>query len=111
MYCLLAEDDPLAQLPKVPSGSYVLGPPMLLTWDSANEATYTITCDPWLVLSGDLLQQGGLHDQAGHHIGIQVGGGPAVLVVPALLHGNRSADADARATVGHAPAASTSPLL
>lgn len=40
------------------------------------------------------LEQGGLHDEAGDHVGVQVGGRASVLVVAALLDWHRAAHAD-----------------
>ena len=51
------------------------------------------------------LQEGGLDQEPGHNVGVQVGGGPAVLIVPALVHGHRAAHTDGCATVCHAPTA------
>mmetsp|Transcript_21456 Transcript_21456/g.54623 ORF Transcript_21456/g.54623 Transcript_21456/m.54623 type:complete len:350 (-) Transcript_21456:230-1279(-) len=48
-------------------------------------------------------EQRGLHDEAAHHVRVQVGRGAAVLVVAALLRGHHAADADGAAAVGDAP--------
>jgi hypothetical protein len=51
------------------------------------------------------LQQSGLDNEAGDDVGVQVGGGAAVLVVAALLHRHGAAHADGGPPVRHAPAA------
>lgn len=49
-------------------------------------------------------QQGGLHQQLGDHVWVQVGGGAAVLIVAALLHWHHAANTHRAAAVGHTPA-------
>lgn len=50
-------------------------------------------------------QQGRLDQQPGHHIRVQVRGGPAILIVAALVDRHRSADTNRGPPVGHPPAA------
>ena len=47
-----------------------------------------------------LAQQRGVHEEAGNHVGVQIGGGAAVLIVSTLLHRHHAPDADAATTVG-----------
>src|SRR5688500_13734971 len=57
------------------------------------------------VLLGLRLRQGaaaGLHDEAGHHVGIAVGVGPAILDVALLVLLDLPRDAHRGAPVGHA---------
>lgn len=50
-----------------------------------------------------LHQESGLHQQPADDVGVQVGGGAPVLVVPALVDGHHASHADGAPAVGHPP--------
>ena len=51
-----------------------------------------------------LHEQGALDKQPGHHIGVQVGGRAAVLIVATLIHRHAAAHTDGASAVGNTPA-------